>query len=223
MAFQGFPSEAIAFLADLARHNDRDWFNDNKGRYQTFVEAPAKALLEAITPELAELAGQPVGGKIFRIHRDVRFSKDKTPYNTHVRMLFHVLGAQTGGCGVKPAFFFSLEPDKAITGAGSMDFPKPTLEAFRTAVDDPRTGAALARLLAKYKAADGYRLDEPVLKRVPAGFAADHPREALLRHKGLAVWHEDARPASPAKATSLKVLMQRYKKLKPVYDWLDAL
>lgn len=221
MGFAGFPKEAATFLAELARSNHRDWFQEHKAEYQVAVEGPAKDLLAAITPELSDLVGVPVSGKIFRIHRDVRFSKDKTPYNIHVRLLFHPLESKQGDCGAKPAFFFSLEPDRVITGAGSIEFPKATLEAYRVAVDDEKRGGALAKLLAKYRAQDGYRLDDNALKRVPAGYAPDHARAALLRHKGLAVWHDDTAPSGDA--TSLKALVRQYKKLKPVYDWLDAL
>lgn len=223
MSFQGIPRDATRFLADLARHNNRAWFTENKSRYQKSVETPAKILLEALTFELSALAGEPVGGKIFRLHRDVRFSKDKTPYNTHVRMLFHALGSEEGACGVKPAFYFSLEPDMVITGAGSMEFPKATLEAYRAAVDDPKTGATLARLLAKYPVKEGYRVEEPGLKRVPAGFSADHPRAGLLRQKGFVLWHEEAPPKALETAAGVNHLVRRFNKLKPVYDWLDSL
>jgi len=223
MPFEGFPEEATVFLAELADNNDRKWFTAHRQRYMVCAEGPAKALLAAITPELSDLIGQPVGGKIFRIHRDVRFSKDKTPYNTHIRMLFHALETRKGECGAQPAFYFSLEPDKVITGAGCMEFPKTTLADYRAAVDDAKNGAALVALLAKYRDTEGYRMNEPALKRLPAGYPADHPRGSLLRHKGLTIWHEDLLPAASAKATSLKALMQHYKKLKPVYDWLDNL
>ncbi len=79
MGFSGFPNEGLTFLAGLALNNDRAWFSAHKADYKDHVEGPAKCLLEALTPILSDLTGQPMGGKIFRIHRDVRFSKDKTP------------------------------------------------------------------------------------------------------------------------------------------------
>jgi uncharacterized protein (TIGR02453 family) len=223
MGFSGFPNEGLTFLAGLALNNDRAWFSAHKADYKDHVEGPAKCLLEALTPILSDLTGQPMGGKIFRIHRDVRFSKDKTPYNTHVRMAFYPVEMAKGDCGAKPAFFLSLEPDKVITGAGSMDFPKPVLEAYRGAVNEEKRGKALVSLLRKYKAENGFRIDEPALKRVPKDYDPEHPRGALLRHKALSVWHEEGIPTALHTGKAVAGLMRHYKKLKPVYDWLDAL
>lgn len=222
MEFNGFPPDASAFLEELAANNNRDWFIARKPRYQQSVELPAKAFLDALIPALAAIAGAPMGGKIFRINRDVRFSKDKTPYNAHVRILVHSLEEKGDGCGAKPSFYFSLEPDKVIVGAGSMEFPKATLENYRAAVDGEKTGVALLKLLARFKPSEGYRVDEPELKRIPTGFPPDHPRESLLRRKGLAVWHEHAPDARLHNAGALKHLMAHYKKLIPLYDWLNA-
>ena len=223
MSFDGFPEETVAFLAGLAMHNDRVWFTAHKSDYKTHVEAPAKAFLESMSGILSDLVGQELGGKVFRIHRDVRFSKDKTPYNTHVRMAFFPNVVSKGSCGLKPSFFFSLEPDKVIAGAGSMDFPNEVLEAYRAAVDAEKTGASLATLLKKYPEKDGFRMDDPALKRVPKGFDPEHPRASLLRRKSLAIWHEEALPDVLHTKKAVNHLLGRYKKLKPLYDWLDTL
>src|SRR5262245_19253422 len=85
--FLGFP-ETQAFLRDLAANNDRNWFQANKARYERAYKAPAEAFTAEIRPRIEALAGQPTGAKIFRIHRDVRFAKDKSPYNTHLHIGF---------------------------------------------------------------------------------------------------------------------------------------
>ncbi len=77
--FRGFPKEAIYFLAELQKNNDREWFGQNKTRYKESVEAPANDFLQVMTGKMRPLIGGPVKGKTFRIHRDVRFSRDKTP------------------------------------------------------------------------------------------------------------------------------------------------
>ncbi len=223
MDFDGFSKETTTFLSDLARNNDRTWFTANKDRYKTSVEGPAQEFLEALVPRLSDLVEQPMGGKIFRIYRDVRFSKDKTPYTAHVRVLVHGSEVESGSCGLKPAFYFSLEPDKVIVGTGSREFPKPALVAYRAAVDDSTTGEALVKLLKKYPEKDGFSIDAPALKRVPSGFDPDHPREALLRHKTFTVWREESLSPVLYSPKAMTHVIRHYRKLKPVFDWLDAL
>ena len=224
MTFKGFPSETVDFLCDLNRNNNRAWFTKHKKRYKDQVESPAREFLEDLTPRLSDLVGHPLGGKLFRIYRDVRFSKDKTPYNAHVRMLFHPFDVEST-CGDKPVFCFSLEPDSIIsgTGTGSMEFSKSTLESFRDAVDKEKTGKSLTTLLKKYTPAEGFRIDPPALKRVPPDYPKDHPREALLRHKALMVWHEEKMPSTLNSPNIMTHLMRRYRKMKPVYNWIDNL
>lgn len=224
MGFNGFPKDTTKFLVELHEHNTREWFTADKTRYKESIEAPAKDFLDAASDALSIVAGQPLAGKIFRIYRDVRFSKDKTPYNTHIRVLFHSLDVDST-CGNHPVFCFSLERDRVITGTGTgtMEFSKSTLDAFREAVADNKRGKALEKLLAKYSPADGYRIDPPALKRMPAGYDNDHPREALLRHKALMVWHEAQLTPEVYTPKFIPGIVQRYKKMKPVYDWINTL
>jgi uncharacterized protein (TIGR02453 family) len=224
MSVLGFPKETTQFLSTLAQNNNREWFTLHKQDYKEQVEAPAKAFREELEERLSELVQHPLGSKLFRIYRDVRFSKDKTPYNTHVRMLFHNIEVESS-CGDKPVFCFSLEPDRIITGAGTgtLEFSKSKVNTFRATIADDTHGPALQKVLAKYKEADGYRIDPPALKRTPAGYDPDHPREALLRHKALMVWHEQALPTQTQPAKFMTHIMKHYTKMKPVYDCIEAL
>src|SRR4051794_41802538 len=114
--FPGFPPAAQAFLAGLREHNDRDWFNAHKATYESAVKGPAEALLAYLEPELAALTGGPVSGKIFRIHRDVRFSKDKRPYNAHLHIAFPARG---GGSAVAArGFLFGPGAGRGRAGGG---------------------------------------------------------------------------------------------------------
>ncbi len=230
MSSQRFPNEAARFLADLEQHNNRTWFEEHKTRYRDSVEAPARAFFEEMKQRLAELCGVPFTGKIFRIYRDVRFSKDKTPYNPHVRMLFSCNtdyrkrdGRHGRCCGAHPAFYFSLEPRTTIVGTGNFEFSKDTLNAYRDAVTSNIEGAVLDKVLAGYTAAKGFRIDPPELKRVPNGYPKDHPRETLLRRKGLAVCHESLIDEKTTTSLYLNSLVSQYTAMKPLYDWLAAL
>lgn len=223
MAFQGFPKETTQFLTNLSKNNNKDWFAKHKAAYKDFVEAPAKDFCAEMEDHLSNLVARPLTGKIFRIYRDVRFSNDKTPYNTHIRMLFHESETDSK-CGNRPVFCFSLEPNSVITGAGTgaMEFSGPTLEAFRKAVANDKSGKALEKLLAQFSPANRYRVDPPALKKVPRGFEADHHRAELLKHKALMVWHEEPLSAPIHSPKCAAHLTKSFKSMKPVIDWIDT-
>jgi uncharacterized protein (TIGR02453 family) len=218
--FPGFPPEAMAFLADLRDHNDRAWFAEHRAVYERAIKGPGDVLLACLEPELAALTGAPVSGKIFRIHRDVRFSKDKRPYNAHLHIAFPARGGASGvtACG----YFFALEPARVLLGAGGFDFAGPVLDAYRAAVADPKKGPALAAILAKFAKA-GLRLDGAELKRTPAPYAQDHPRAALLRRKGLHVWRDVTDPAVIEGPGLFDEAIATFKTLAPLVKWLSAL
>ena len=222
MAFKGFPEDTTKFLTQLSRNNTKEWFAKNKPRYKDVVETPAKAFCVEMEDRLSDLTNRPLTGKVFRIYRDVRFSKDKTPYNTHIRLLFHESEIDST-CGNRPVFCFSLEKDSVICGAGTgtMEFSGSTLEVFRTAIADDTSGKAVEKLVKKFSSAEGFRVDPPSLKRVPRGFDPDHPRSDLLKHKALMVWHEESLSPSIHNAKCAPHLMKTFKKIKPVIDWID--
>jgi uncharacterized protein (TIGR02453 family) len=216
--FPGFPRETQRFLADLRDHNDRDWFAAHRQAYEQAVRAPGEALLACLEPELAALTGGPVGGKIFRVHRDVRFSKDKRPYNAHLHIAFPARGGQGTACG----YFFGLDPERVRIGAGGFDFAGPVLDAYRAAVADPKTGAALQAILDRLAKA-GLRIEGAELKRTPAPYAADHPRADLLRRKGLHVWRDITDPAVIADRRLFAETVATFTTLARLVRWLSAL
>lgn len=208
--FLGFP-DTQGFLADLAANNDRTWFNANKARYEAAYKGPAEAFADEVRPHLAELTGQPVGAKIWRIHRDVRFSKDKSPYNTHLHVGFRPQGEPRRRGG----FYLGLEPAKLSLGVGAFDFGPVDLERYRKAVASEAYGEELAEILAGTEA----RLREPELKRTPAPYAANHPRAELLRRKGLNVW-QDLDPALAASPDLVEAVVAAFRALDPINVWL---
>jgi uncharacterized protein (TIGR02453 family) len=214
----------MGFLGDLRAHNDRDWFAAHRKVYDTAVRAPAEALLAHLEPQIAALTGHPVTGKIFRIHRDVRFSKDKSPYNTHLHIAFPARrsAGSGGGDAVACGYFFGLEPDHATLGAGGFDFAGPVLDAYRAAVADPAKGAALEKILGKLTKA-GLRIEGAALKRTPPPYAQDHPRGDLLRRKGLHVWRDITDPAVITGVALFPEAVATFETLAPLVKWLSAL
>jgi uncharacterized protein (TIGR02453 family) len=198
VTFSGFRREAIQFLADLAVNNDRSWFQPRKAEYERLLKEPLESLCAALA-ERFEARGIPLRAdparSPFRIYRDVRFSKDKSPYKTNVGASFPWNegpaqgGAAPGGTATGGAErhggvggYFHLQPGDIFVGGG-MWHPEPKrLAAWRAAVDgDPaRVHAAIddAAFTAAFGAVDGDRLT-----RVPSGFAPDHPEAELLKLK----------------------------------------
>ena len=176
------PPESIAFLTDLAAHNERAWFDENRKRYETALKRPARELIAAINEGLAELAPDfvtPPNKAISRIHRDVRFSKDKTPYHTHVWAAFH---DQTADRRSGAALYVGIRLDEVGVGAGCWQPPKPAITHLRSHVADHHSEltAVLEPLLDTYGPLRG-----EAYKRVPAPWPRDHPAAEWLKLKGM--------------------------------------
>lgn len=179
------PEETLAFLRDLAAHNDKAWFEANRARYDRDVVEPSRALVRHLTAELSAAFPQvtgsdaKAGGSLTRIFRDTRFGKDKRPYHTHVGMHFwHVRGAKME----TPGFFLRIDADEVLVATGQHQPEPPLLEKIRKAIDaDGRRWDRAARDAAFVKHWGG--LEGESLKRVPAPWPADHPHADDLRRK----------------------------------------
>ncbi|MEW4527670.1 DUF2461 domain-containing protein [Maioricimonas sp. JC845] len=182
--FSGFPPELLQFLSDLARNNDRDWFAQNRDRYDDHLVGPAMAYIAAMQKPLARLApaltARPkrVGGSLMRIHRDVRFSKDKSPYKTNVGIQFrHEAGKDVHA----PGFYLHIEPDQAFFGVGIWHPDGDTLRAIRTAIAERPADWKKAKTSKAFRSR--YQLAGDSLKRAPKDFAPDHPQIEDLKRK----------------------------------------
>jgi uncharacterized protein (TIGR02453 family) len=163
--------DIFAFLAELRRHNNREWFNENKDRYLADVRDPMLALIASLAPGLARISRhisvdpRPSGGSLMRIYRDTRFSRDKTPYKTNVGIHF---GLKAPRDFEAPGYYLHLEPGSVFMGAGLWHPGADALRAIRTAiVKDPRGWKQASRV--------GLSDHEASLKRPPRGFDPDHP------------------------------------------------
>jgi uncharacterized protein (TIGR02453 family) len=173
---------AFKFLRQLARNNDRAWFAANKERYVAEVRDPLLAFIRAFAPELAKIDPhmvadpRPVGGSLFRIYRDTRFAKDKSPYKTHAAMVFrHAAGRDLPA----PGFYLHLEPGRAFGGAGIWHPQPDTLKQIRDAiVAHPERWKRASR--AKTCALDQ---DDERLSRPPRGYDPEHPLIEDLKRK----------------------------------------
>ncbi len=178
--FSGFPGGLVPFLMQLAANNDRDWFKANEKRYEALVRGPSLAFVRAIRAPLAELAphlvadDRKVGGSMFRIFRDTRFSKDKTPYKTHLGI--HFRHAATTKDVHAPGFYLGIGPDEIMCGGGIWHPPPETLRAVRDAI------VARPDVWAEARKGVPAMWGEQA-KRVPAGYDAAHPHAEDLKRK----------------------------------------
>jgi uncharacterized protein (TIGR02453 family) len=184
-----FGPELFSFLADLRANNDRDWFAANKHRYEEDVVEPALAFIDAFASRLEKISPQfradarPSGGSLFRIYRDTRFSKDKTPYKTNVGIHFrHELAKDAHA----PGFYLHMGPGEVFAGGGMWHPPTEAATRIREAiVADPerwkratRSGAFAKRL----------EIGGESLKRVPSWADPEHPFADDLKRKNFFGW-----------------------------------
>ena len=174
----------FGFLAELRINNDRGWFQDNNGRYEADVRDPMLAFIADFAPRLREVSRhlvadpRPSGGSMFRIYRDVRFSKDKSPYKTQVAAHFrHNVGREVHG----PGFYIHLEPEEIFAGAGMWHPDRDTLGRVRgvMAANPDRWRRSISSR--QFKAE--FTLGGESLKRPPEGYDADHPLIEDLKRK----------------------------------------
>lgn len=211
--FGGFPAATLKFLRDLSKNNDKDWFEAHRADYEAQYRHPARHFCAVMEARLGEVFKAPFTSKIYRINRDLRFSKDKTPYNTHLHISF------LRNAGPAPSLAFGLDPETMSVGVGTFGFDK-ALDAYRERVAG-KAGAALAREIdALVK--KGARLGgEPELKRVPAPYPPDHPRADLLRRKSLTMWLDFDSPKAATSPTLIEDCLERYTNLLPIFGWLE--
>ncbi len=184
--FTGFSRAGIDWFRGLALAQNREWFQAHRDGYEALWLTPMKSLLAELEKPLAKLYRVKLAKpKIFRLNRDVRFSKDKTPYKTNISAMFGFEG-QGGPMGGPVALYFHLGLDEMV-GAGFYALEPAGLQLLRKRILDDKTGPALQKLV-DGAATRGLELSAvSALKRAPVGVPVDHPRIQLLKHRGLAL------------------------------------
>lgn len=206
MAFSGWPAEALDLYAGLELDNTRAYWTAHRDVYERAVRAPFAALSDEVTREFGPL-------HLFRPNRDVRFSKDKSPYKT-------AAGAVTESEG-GAAYYLQISAVGLFVGSGYYVLAPDQLERWRAAVADSRTGARIAREVGALRARRYEIAAHASLKTAPRGWPKDHPRVELLRQKGLTV----GRTFAPARWLHSRGALERiltvWRDAGPVNRWLD--
>jgi uncharacterized protein (TIGR02453 family) len=202
MAFRGWPTGALDFFEGLEVDNSKTYWTAHKAVYDEKVYGPMAALVAEMEPEFG-------AGKIFRPYRDVRFSADKSPYKTNIAATL-----DRGG-------YIHLDARGLAAGSGMYMMAPDQLVRYRSAVDAASSGERLERIVTQL-AQDKIEVQgRDLLKRVPRGYAADHPRAELLKYKGLIAWKQWPVGAWLGKAAAKDRLAQFLRAAQPLDEWLE--
>ena len=222
--FEGFPKDGLRFLAELRENNNRDWFNERKQIYLDTIVAPAVLFVQEmgerlryISPHIQYDTRTNGQGSLMRIYRDVRFSKDKSPYKTWVGIRFWEGGPKASK---NPGFFFGFDYSAGGLHVGMHGFDKEMLAAYRAAVDDDQLGTELEDILADVRDAGPYMINGEHYKRVPRGYDTDHPRAGLLRYNTLYVSSPAIEPDVLASPELVEAVLDHSEKTAAVQQWL---
>jgi len=228
MSFEGFNPAAFTFFRGLARNNNKAWFESRREIYEAEVREPMKALVEEMDIRFARFGPEIIGDPrkaIFRINRDIRFSRDKSPYKVHSACWFNhgSAGRQVGqeAEGGSAGFYFHLEPGTSFLGAGIWMPPRGQLGKIRDALaDDPKGFATVVEAQA-VKRRYGKLEDESMLTRLPRGYEPGHPAEKWLRYQSFTMGR--ALTEREVLGGKLPQILERdYKALLPLVRWLNS-
>jgi uncharacterized protein (TIGR02453 family) len=220
--FRGFPPDGIPFFFELQEQQSRTWFAANKQRFERLWAEPLRALVADLTlalgdtyPGLAE-----VRPHFFRIQRDVRFSADKSPYKTNVSAMLPVR-ATLGEDETVPGIYLSFGLDGGFVGVGCWQLDREKLDAYRRAVAEDQTGAALGDLVDRLRKTGFELSSHGELKRPPAPYPRDHPRAELLRRKGLAIANHNVPDDLLDQPQLVDWMADSLRRAAPLTRWLD--
>lgn len=204
--FSGFPLSALDFYEDLEADNSKAFWTANKPVWEASARDPMRALVNELEPDFGV-------SKIFRPHRDVRFSKDKSPYKTNLGAVVHA--AQSTG------WYVQIDAGGLFVAGGLYAAEPAQLAALRTAIADEVRGTELEGLLAQLKSA-GYELDGDRLKTKPKGYEINHPRIELLRHRTMIGVRKFGAPQWLTTPRAAKEIRAAWEELRPLVEWLAA-
>lgn len=222
-----FTADSFKFLRGLARNNNKAWFEAHRDEYVRHLKEPMTELVEEMAVRLShtvpEITGDPKRS-VFRIHRDTRFSKDKSPYKTNAGCWFHHVGATSkvgreadgGGAG----FYFHLQPGSCFVAAGCWMPPRPALQRFRARLVEDTPGWERIVLAPAFRKRFGALSEEDMLKRVPRGFDPEGPAARWLRYNSFTV----SRALTDAQVTSSRLtatLADDFTRMAPLVRWLN--
>lgn len=218
--FEGFHEETLKFLMELKMNNRKEWFDENRGRYDRYVVEPSKAFVAAMGERLREIspdivAEPKVNRSLFRLNRDVRFSPDKTPYKTHLGLIFWEGPRKRMEC---PGFYMQIDPDKIMFAGGMHMLPKDLLEPFRKVVAKEEPAKELAEVVEMVRSS-GIEIGGEHYKRTPRDFSDEHIYSYFLRYNGVFGMETVPIPDEFFSDELVDMAFGRFKKIDPLNRW----
>ena len=219
--FDGFARELLTFFNQLKKNNTREWFDSHREDYETFVKQPAAEFVLSMGERLKEIAPginviPRVNQSLFRLNRDTRFSRDKSPYKTNLGIWFWEGERKRMECS---GFYFHCEDEMLMLGVGMYMFPKDLLDQYRDAVVEDRIGARL-RKTTEMISKKGYVISGKHYKKVPRGYDPSHRNADLLLHNGLAAMFETKIPKEFYTGAIIDYVYSYFKDMAPLHTWL---
>lgn len=222
--FTGFSKETIQFFKDIATSNNKSWFEQNRRIFDNYVMAEAQSFvvdmgekLRIISPEVVAIP--KVDKSIFRLYRDTRFSKDKSPYKTHLGIFFW------DGSRKKmenSGYYFQLNADSIFVGVGLYMFPKDILQIYRDAVVDDKLGPKLVKTLKEIGKNPEYKIGGIHYKKPPRGYDPEHPHVKFLLHNGFFISFESKHPNELFSEDFVEYCFNIFKEMSPIHFWLRS-
>jgi len=200
--FKGWPEDFQRFFIGLELDNSKKYFEANRRTYEDSIKGPMAALLESLEPDFGP-------GKVFRANRDIRFSKDKSPYKTNI--------AADVGMGARGGYL-SLDARGFTVATGRYMMSPEEIAKFRKKVAADGSGAQLAAIVSRLEKS-GYDIGGEELKRVPPPWPQDHPRAELLRRKSLYVWKNYGLKPWLGSSSARKYVVKTWTDAQPLNDW----
>lgn len=219
--FIGFPREFFSYFQNLKNNNSKEWFETNRNDYEKYVLHPSREFVIAMGQKLRRIAPEinaipKINKSLFKINRDVRFSKDKSPYKTYMGIW---LWDGNRKRMESPGYYLHVENKAVLIGVGIKMFPKHLLDRYRQAVVDKRSGADLKKAVKKV-VDQGYLVNGKHYKKVPRGYDADHPNAELLLYNGLTARIEEQVPDAFFSNAMIDYAYSHYRNMLPLNRWL---
>ena len=221
--FSGFTKESLKFFSDLEKNNSKSWFEKYRHIYNNEILIPAKAFvnemgerLESIAPGIT--ADARTDKSIFRIHRDIRFSKDKVPYKTHLGIW---LWEGKNKKLENPGFYFQFDKESMYIGVGMYRFSKDNLKSYRNAVVDSVKGKKLIKAINRIHSLNpSYILGWKHYKKIPKGYDKYHPITEYLLYGGLGFQFRSQIPGEFYSDELLDYTYKIFNDMSPIHYWL---
>lgn len=216
-----FPQNTINFLTKLSKNNSKVWFETKREKFSEDFLSPALQFviemgerLSTISPNINAIP--KIDKSIFRLHRDIRFSKDKSPFKTNLGLYFWEGRGKKMECS---GYYFHLEPKMFFVGAGMYMFTKEQLLNYRQIISKPETAKSLAGLISKLINKNNYKLGGKTFKKTPRGFDPDYKYNHLLLHSGLYLSYEKTSFNDLTKNHPVDFVFKIFKDLHPIHKW----